>query len=81
MLLRSQRRSLRMLLCFRVHVIPRVRARDEDIHCRSIDRGIIQASRLQSKEIRQPLQFHRHLAAATRAKTPFHRLAALPTIL
>jgi hypothetical protein len=66
-----------MLLDLGVHMIPRLRAGGEDIHHRPIDRRVIQASRLQSEDIRQPFQFHRHLAAAFCAKSAFDRLAGL----
>src|SRR5215471_5646490 len=67
-----------MLLHLRVHMIPRLSAGGKDIHHRSIGRWIVQASRLQSEDIRQAFQFHRHLTAAARAKPAFNRFASLP---
>jgi len=66
-----------MLLDGGVHMVPRLRANGEDIHRRSIDRWIIQITCLQSKNIGQPFQFHRHLATAMRTKPAFDSLTGL----
>jgi hypothetical protein len=56
----SQWRPFRMLLGVRIHVIPRLRARCKDIHRWVMDRGIVQAARLQTENIWQSLKFHDH---------------------
>jgi hypothetical protein len=66
-----------MLLGAGIHVIPRLRARCKDIHHRVIDRWIVQAARLQTQNIWQPLKFRGQLTAAGWAKTTFNCLAGV----
>jgi hypothetical protein len=69
--------AVRMLLQFRIHLIPWLRARREYVHRRSVARWIVQAPRLQSEDIGPPLRRDRQWAAAIWAKAAFSRLAGL----
>ena len=71
----SHRWGVRMLLDSGIHMIPWLRARGENIHSRSIDGWISQTCCLQAQNVRQPFQFHRHLATAIRTKPTFDSLA------
>src|SRR5277367_3502955 len=67
-----------MLLKLGIHLIPRLRAGDKDVHHRFVGRRVVQAGRLQSEDTGPPFRFNCDWALAAWAKPAFSRLAGLP---